>query len=306
MPSQDEIFNQKKSFIEKATNSLDKTFTSLSEALLKTIIEKFADQLDRDGDTIKNTSKNIQLIAAIEKFYNEFALNNIPILASQIINNTNRISQYNVDYFSEFDSDKRKYKATTEKIQKIIQDRLGVTRGTEGAKVQLKPGGYMDSLLQDNTVKNQIKDLAYREVLKEVGFQDFKRGLENFIVGDEERLGGFRQFYRNFAYDIFVQVDRTEATMFANNLALEFFIYEGSLIETSRAFCKKRAGKVFSTEEAQQWVNDAWIKDALDKGKIASYDPVQDMGLWGCRHSPRFISKELAESRRPELKKELA
>jgi hypothetical protein len=45
-------------------------------------------------------------------------------------------------------------------------------------------------------------------------------------------------------------------------------------------------------------------KKNIKKVYIVSYDPVQDMGLFGCRHIPRFISKEVAYSMRPELKNE--
>lgn len=295
-------FKDKIKFINDASDGLDNTFQALSRELYKSVVNEFADQLDRNGDTILNTSKNIQLIAAIENIYNKFAADNLPKVASQINTGANTINSYNVDYYSEFATDQRDYAATTEKVQKIIRDRLGITAEGNGKKVNLKPGGYMDSLLKDNSVKNEIKNFSYSEVLKGVGFKDFKSSLETYIVGDEQTLGGFRQYYRNYAYDIFADIDRAESTLLATDLDLTYFIYEGSLIATSRQFCIDRAGKVFSIKEAEKWVNDPWIKRNLDKGYISSYNPTHDMGLFGCRHIPRFISKEVAFQLRPELK----
>lgn len=300
MPSQDKSFNDKLKFIEQATQKLDSTFTSLAEELLKAIIEHFADKLERDGNTIKNTPANLQLIASIENIYNNFSSLNLPAVASQILSGTDKISSYNVDYFGDFDSSERDFKNSVEQTQKIIRDRLGVSG--ESGKVKLVKGGYMDSLLQDNTVKNELKNLSYREVMKQTGFQDFKKGLETFIVGDEEKLGGFRQFYRNYAYDIFVEVDRSESTLLAVDLDLQYFVYEGDLIASSREFCVERAGKVFSIKEAEQWINDPWIKKNFEKGYITSYTATQDMGLFACRHLPRFISKEVAKVKRPDIK----
>jgi hypothetical protein len=182
-------------------------------------------------------------------------------------------------------------------VQKVIADRLGI-----GDKTQLKEGGYMDNLLKDNKVRSDIKKMSLREVMKGSGFKDFKQGLQQFIVGDEEKLGAFKQYYRNYAYDVYVQVDRDESMLMATDLVLQCFFYEGTIIDTSRPFCKERAGKLFTVEEAQAWESDPWIQNALKKGFITSYNPVADMGLWACRHVPRFVSNEVAAALRPELK----
>jgi hypothetical protein len=50
-------------------------------------------------------------------------------------------------------------------------------------------------------------------------------------------------------------------------------------------------------------VNDPWIQKNLEKGYISSYNPTTDLGLFGCRHLPRYVSKAVAEYLRPDLKK---
>jgi hypothetical protein len=298
MPSN---FDDKKKFIEQATEKLDSTFGDLAAELYKYVVNEFIDRLEREGNEIANTSKNLQLVATIENLYNDFAQKYLPSVTNQIITGTDKISAYNVDYFNEFATDERDYQATTQKVQKIIRDRLGITAEGNGKKVTLKIGGYMDSLLKDNTVKNQIKNISYNEVLKGGGFQDLKKGLETFIVGNEEKAGGFQQYYQQYAYDIYTQVDRHETKLIAVELNLQYFIYEGTVIKTTRPFCRKRAGKVFSMKEAEQWVNDPWIQENIDKGYIASYDPLTDVGLFGCRHLTRYITKATAKSLRPDI-----
>lgn len=298
MPNQRDKFNDKKKFIKKVTDDLDNTFQDLSKELLKAVINEFVDNLDRKGDEIKNTPKNLQLIASIDKLYSAFMSGSGLTIAETIIKGTDRLSKFNVDYFSDYAESKSKYQASVKKVKQVIADRLGV-----GEKTQLKKGGYLDSLLQDVTVRNSIKKLSTREVIKGTGFKGFKKGLEKYIIGDKEKLGAFRQHYRNYAYDIFVQVDREESSLMATELDLQYFIYQGGLIDTSRPFCVKRDGKVFSTEEAEDWVNDPWIQENLKKGTIATYNPVVDCGLYGCRHSIRYISREVAETIRPDLKK---
>lgn len=290
-----ELFNNKKKFINTVSDELDIMFSSLADKMAKAILQDFVDELDRDGDVIKNTPANLQKIAVIDKIYNALMGKQGLMIVQSIIKNVETISKINVDYFSQFGG--KGFNASQQKVRKIIRDRLGI-----GDKVQLKEGGYMDSLLKDTKVKNDIKKLCYQEVLKGGGFKNFKRGLELFIKGDEDKLGAFKQHYRQYAYDVYVQVDRDESLLMAKEVGLQYFIYEGTLIDSSRRFCQERADNVYSIKEAEAWVNDPWIKRNIEKGYITSYNPITDMGLFGCRHIPRFISKEVAIMMRPELK----
>lgn len=290
------IFDQKKKLLQKITDDLENSFGNLSKEIAKQIIDEFVDRLDTKDGQIVYSSKNLQLITAIDKIYNSIMANQGLDIVKTIIKNVEAISKINVDYFSEFGG--KGFEASTQKVQQIIKDRLGI-----GDKVKLKEGGYLDTLLKDNKVKNDIKRLSFQELAKQPGFKNFKTGLERYIAGDKENLGAFQQHYRQYAYDVYVNVDRDESMLMAQEVDLTHFIYEGTLIDTSRPFCRKRAGKVFTIEEAKEWVNDDWIQRNLEKGYITTYDPVTDMGLFSCRHIPRFISREVAERLRPDLKK---
>lgn len=289
-------FQAKVEFINKVTKELEGKVDGLSNQLLKLIITKFVDNLETDSGSIKNTPENIRLITEIDKLYQQFMRSKGADIAKAIKDGSDQIGKYNFDYFSEFSTGKAAFEASADKIRQTIDDRLGL-----GDKTKLKEGGYMDSMLKDTSVANKIKSLSIQEVVKGSGFQNFKKSLETMIVGNTETMGAFKQHFRQYAYDIYVNIDRTEQKLFADELDLKYFTYEGTIIESSREFCIKRAGKVFTTKEAEAWVDDPWIKKNFEKGYIASYDPINDMGLFGCRHIPRFISKEVAESLRPDL-----
>lgn len=289
-----DIFGDKIKLIEKATQQLDDRLISLSGQISKVLIEQFIDQLETDKGVIKNNSYNLRLVTLIDNLYQELMLKQGGKVAGEIVNNVDKILKANVDYYSEYAG--KGYEKSSKKVKQIIDDRLGV-----GNKVQLKRGGYLDSLLSDTKVQNDIKKLSYQEIIKGAGFKNFKRSMELFIKGDEDRLGAFRQHYRQYIYDIYVQVDRDQSLLLAEELDLRYFVYEGTLIATSRKFCRARAGKVFSVEEAKAWVDDPWVQTNLEKGYISSYNPTTDMGLFGCRHLPRFVTKETALMMRPEL-----
>jgi hypothetical protein len=300
MAGQKKIFDEKVKFIQQITDELDKKFGTLGEELFKVLIESFVDQLETEDGKIVNNSRNLRLIAVIDKIYAQFMQSQGSVIPEQIIAGVSDIGKYNTDYFSQYTNNKTKYAASRSRVQKIIADRLGV-----GDKTQLREGGYLDNLLKDNKVRSDIKNMSLREVMKGSGFKGFKKALQQFVVGDEEKLGAFKQYYGNYAYDVYTQIDADESMLMATELALQCFFYEGTIIDTSRAFCEERAGKLFTIQEAQAWKNDPWIKQAIDKGYIATYNPVTDRGLWRCRHVPRFVSNEVAVAVRPELKSEL-
>jgi hypothetical protein len=80
-------------------------------------------------------------------------------------------------------------------------------------------------------------------------------------------------------------------------LGLKWFIYQGSNIKTTRPFCRKKAGKVFSVEEAAKWRNDP---DLVGKSSAATYNPLLERGRYNCRHHIGYISERLAKRLAPE------
>jgi hypothetical protein len=291
-------FEKKVDVIKKRTAELERKVNSLADAFLKTLIENFVDRLDVKDGVIQNTPGNIALLGQIDKLFLQFnAQVAAPAVTETIAKGVEEIHGYNTDYFGTLAKDQAKYKATSKQVGNIILERLGF-----GEKTRLKPGGFMDTLFKDPTVANQVKNLTRTEMIKGVGFKEFKSGLQKMIKTDGNSMGAFERHYRTYAYDIFVNVDREESLLTAKALDLKYFIYSGTIIDSSRDFCIKRAGKVFTAEEAELWRNDPWIENALKKGYIASYDPIRDMGLFSCRHVPQFIPKEVAERIRPDLK----
>lgn len=308
MPDQDDIFNRKEKYINKATDALDRLIQKQANDLFGRVWESLIEILNIKDGKIETSAENYKAISRIDAIYDQFVKDNGPNLAKEIFTNVNEINKINIDYFAEFDTDQRDYKATTDAVKKIVNERLGLD--VSGNKtVRLKKGGYMDSLLSDNTVRNLIKETTFREVTVGGGFKNFRKTLSDLIVGNEDQLGGFRQYHRNYAYDIYVQIDRLESTLIATDIGLEDFIFAGTVIDTSRLFCKERAAKVFSLKDASKWkelIGKYKIVDGVRPGtkkKIPigpivdnpdTYDPITQMGGIACRHLARFVSKEVA------------
>ena len=169
----------------------------------------------------------------------------------------------------------------------------------------------MQGLLDDVSVRNEIKKFTYQKMIGGTGYEDLRKGLKTLIQGSPEKMGAFEKFHRNFAYDTYVQVDRFNGVLYAEKLGLKYFIYQGTRRDASRYFCIHRKGRVFTTDEAEEWhkligttveVNGKRVQAGPIVPDPASYNPLVDMGGYGCVDTVAYISEEVAFAMRPELK----
>ncbi len=75
---------------------------------------------------------------------------------------------------------------------------------------------------------------------------------------------------------------------------MDYAIYEGGLIKTSRPFCKKHEGNVYTRDEIAAFDP----KEAIPP----NYNPFVDMGGYGCRHYYSWVPRAVAIMLRPDLK----
>lgn len=274
--------------IDGLIDVLGRKVLEAERSLLKTTVEGFVDRLELTPDgRVRNTLFNKRLLGTIDRIFTEFGKTMGVELAKTVAQGVQAVANFNASYYQMFTT-----KAKLLPISKGVQETLKAWIGIEGNKVQ--PNGYLDTLIKDNTVKSNIKDFALRAVVGQQGWRGSKEELKTLIVGSEGSTGKLSQYYRNFVYDMYSQVDRATASEYASKLKFEFAIYEGGLIKTSRSFCKERNGQVFHVSEIEQF--DPKV------AKPPNYNPFTDLGGYGCRHHLNYIPESLAYMLRPEAK----
>ena len=88
-----------------------------------------------------------------------------------------------------------------------------------------------------------------------------------------------RKYSSQIAHDSIMQFDGQFTKYKADQTGIKQFKYSGTRIDTTRDFCARHIGDVFTEEEARDlWANSSW------KGKSGS-DPFIDRGGYRCRHS---------------------
>ena len=282
--------------INQAVDRLDGEAKAMEKELLRLILEKFVGRLKvgKDGK-ILTTPRNLTLVSELENlflaFRTEFVADALRPLSGEYLD----IIHETGVYYSEIEFPEKV-------VQRVAGDSAAIEArlGIEGNRIV--KGGYLERLAQTSEVKDRLKNFVLNAITTGASLQDFTEGLMAKVVGNKDVDGELVRYFRQYAYDTFNQVHEVKNKQFADALGLEWFIYTGSIIKTTRKFCRKKAGKVFSTAEA----NADWPKDPdlIGKNRPEPYSPLIDRGRWNCRHFIKYISAPMAAKLgRPEAVK---
>lgn len=276
------LYRRKEDFVNSRLNWLSKEIAKMQTDLMNLLFSDYTSKFDiKEGNIVMNT-RNMRLIAKVDNVFNKFK--EIGNVNTQFGEDMMKTTSYSADYYKGLDI-KAKTVDSIAKQMGAIEQSIGISKG------KITKGGYLDDLTKMAEVRIDIKDYVRNSVANSKGVTDYLKGFKDLVVGKPGIEGRLQRYYKQFAFDTFHQVDNAINKNFATNLNLKYFIYSPkTLIKTSRAFCRKRAGKVFSVAETKLWKNDPTL---LGKSK-AGYNPLIEMGRWRCRHKPRYITAELA------------
>lgn len=267
---------------------LERKVNEAQVELLEKVLEQFIDKLElTEGGRVKNTLYNKRLLQNVDRVFAQFGKSMGVELATMIAQGVQSVVNFNGQYYKMF-ANKAQLLAILPSVTETVSGWLGIEKG------KVAKNGYLDTLIKDTTVKNQIKNFAIRSVVGQQGWKETKSQLKETITGNKEKTGALEKYYRNFVYDLYSQVDRATGQVYADKLGLEFFIYEGGIIETTRKFCKEKNGKVFHRSEIEKW--------DLTVARPPGYNPFTDCGGYGCRHHLNPIPTTLALRLRPDAK----
>lgn len=203
-------------------------------------------------------------------------------------------------------------------VHDTINFRLGITIAGE-----LIFGGFLFNLYHDKTVITNIQQSVYKGMITGDKLSDLKQIMKVDIIGETQMLpdeniqvsgseakaktpttpksqtpqkeqvtknGLLGRVFSPAANDVFAQVDRTASTVISDTLKLKYFIYSGTIVKNSRAFCILKCNKIFDVEEAKGWIDENPGPLGVNKD---TYDPLLDCGGANCRHTLFYITDEL-------------
>lgn len=282
---------QRDRLIASLIERMEKNVTKAQRDLLDETVKEFLDSLQIDDKgNVKDTFHNKTQLSKVDQVFKDFSKTNGISLANDFYKGVIAITKFNYGYYSLFETNKR-LNPISNNVQTFVSQWLGI--GKDG--IALK-NGYLDTIIQNVQVRNDVKDFAMRTVMRQEGWKTAKENLSDLLTGGKlKQTGKMQQYYRNFVYDTFSQVDRAAAKVYADKLGYDFAAYEGGLIKTSRKFCKEHNGKIYHRDEIRKFDPKVAKQD--------NYNPFTDLGGYACRHHLNWIPLSLALVMRPDAKK---
>ena len=138
-------------------------------------------------------------------------------------------------------------------------------------------------------VRDQIAAYVNNAIAQKAGKTAFTKGFKDLITTNKDGVGAMQKYFKTYVHDTIYQLKRTNDDYMAEQLGLNYAVYQGTVIDTTRDFCAARVGNVYSRDEIARWatLNYPYFP--------TPYDPFIDMGGYNCRHWYDWVSDEVAE-----------
>ena len=153
-----------------------------------------------------------------------------------------------------------------------------------------------------NTYLTEINTNVYQNVIGGRSFDDMVRDISGKLTGAVDVAGRPMSSHAGqLAHDSIMQFDAQFVKAKASSAGLTHFRYAGTAITTTRDFCQRHIGQVYSEEEIRSIWSGSWT------GK-SSGDPFVVRGGYRCRHTwnpvdPDWLEKEeKKEEEKPKKK----
>lgn len=277
---------------ETFKTKLERDLSKVEASILRRVLSDILPLVSQDGGYLKAGALNLSRANLIERVFDEIEADELRPILTRFADEMLAIPGKNAAYYILTGQDEAKVKAIAKDLN-LIRGIIGID-----ANGNLLNNGYLSRLGRSEAVREQLKGYLLTSIATKQKVSEFERGLKLIVSGNSEVDGAITGYWRQYAYDTYARVREVDNLHFADELELNDFVYQGGVIKTSRDFCIKKNGKVFSRAEAlKNWPNDP---DLIDKKHKASYKPLIDRGRNNCRHFLMWISAERAKELRAE------
>lgn len=258
-----------------------------AQGKLSTRLLEYLIALDYEEGKIIETPQNLSRLNVLRAIFENFAELEMNAVGEEFAKDLFDLARKNAAWYELIGIDAELAGRLADDLT-MIREKLGVD-----ASGKLIKGGYLSQMAEGAQIKGRIVDYVIQSMTTQTPQKEFLKGLQQIIKGvPKQSAGALESFWTSYAYDVPAAVREIQNLKMANELGFNYFIYTGGLIDTSRDFCRKKNGRVFSREDAEKWVNDP---DLIDQKTKNTYKPLIERGRYNCRHFLMWITDERAE-----------
>lgn len=283
-----QIFKAKIKMLLASEKSMDKAVIDFQEQLFELLASEYLPLFKLKDGVVLDNPANAALINRIDNYFDKLEKVMQRDILAPFVKSLLESASLSAEYYIGLGF-KKTVVSNLLKNKINLETKLGVT-----PTGRLKKDGYLYKLGRTEQVRQQLKNFVITNLTGDTSFLDFQLAFRNLVIGNKRvkglpTTGSLQRYFDQYAYDSFNELDAVANNQFAVGLNLNHAIYEGSIIDTSRRFCKKRAGQAFEmTNVKATWKNDP---DLIDKKTKDSYNPITERGRYRCRHFWKYITK---------------
>lgn len=193
-------------------------------------MESIVKDLDLKGNSISNSVKNIKTIGILKNRINKIVLSpEYKDAVKEYLQSFKAISKLNQDYFNELVGDNGR-----EAVLKAIKE-----QSIQSALASLTESGITANVTEEiqNILKNNITSGgSYNDLLKQ---------LRDGILTNDKGTGYLERYTKQITTDSLNQYNRQYTQTVTSDLGLEWFVFTGTLLETSRDWCEAMKEKKY-------------------------------------------------------------
>lgn len=291
MAKEDDIFDKKQEWLDGLDSKYiirnSKFEAELYERISKDILPQL--EVDENGSIVSSSKNMSRFTYLLNQIFNDFTPEYSTFIIGEFVKDFNQLNRYGRDYFAASEGVKRL--SITPEVNSIMRQMIGLEK-----KGRLKSGGWLAQIGETESIKQNIQDIATRNITGKNDYEAFFKEMRESIKTNKDGMGVLNRKFNRESRDKLSQYDRAVSTQYATNLNYQAFRYSGGLINDSRQFCCERNRRVFLIEETKRWNRERW------QGKTKNYSPLTDMGGYNCRHSPQWLTNSRAMQIRRDLK----
>lgn len=276
--------------LQKTVDDFNSSIPGIQDRLLDKLREELTALKLKQGD-IQINAENIRKIAVIKSRLLDI------ILSPEYVE---QVKQY-VQAFNQITALQNRYFES-------VSDGFAPPDFTDALKQQAIESA-VDNLtergIQANVIAG-IEDILRKNITGGGSYVDLQKSLENHLTNNEVGEGALQKYTRQMTVDAVNQYSAQYSQIVSSDLGLEWFIYAGSNIETTRPLCialtKKRHIHVSEFpailsgdfEEFRQADGKLNSKTGLPEGMLPDTTPSNfqiNRGGWNCQHQLRPVSE---------------
>jgi len=254
---------------KRMDDALPKVFAKLSDQVID-----LASNLSLDA---KDRAKSLKEMIKLKKDISDTIVNNSLYQAqvAEVVAGFDQLAKLSNDYISVILDD---FKPKTELYKAILETNIATTKDALlGAGIRDNFGTAIQEVLKDN-----ISGIGTRSELNKT--------LRKFIEGTDTEKAFLERYIKQTTNDSVMTFNAEYIQTIADDLDVEYYLYQGTIIADTRPFCEARSGRFFTKEEVQKWPNlKGW------QGRMAGTNSSTIFiyrGGYNCRHQLWPVAKE--------------